>query len=384
MEHQFDPINLTVFPNPGVLFKRSNAFVAGILVNRIIFEIALAGFAGRIQPASVLKTNIDNLESWHDWIEKVANPESDFSDWLLKEIDQLEKQAADSGTKGFPEGDFFICRPCPDFDRMRFSRFIAEAIEQCNCLVSVFGKEGQFFSLGLILDGLTNGYSGGEVRKLSCEKINKKSKWRVNGLASNPKANPQLLTSLSRSFIRRLKTVIGDQLFPFDVLKKGVELPPPLDWAEAIISVWSTLARDDQDEAGFRRVELNSGEIYLDGRLLGVIPRDNHPYIALKYIVSELQKDPTQWFTSEKVYREIYKLKPLNVAKRREASKTSLGKPVTHKTNTMRGETQTPEYGKLHDKIEGAIGNIFEKIDALNTRKGFTLRITQFSKAVLA
>lgn len=388
MDHKFDPINLTVFPTPGLLFKRSNAFVAGLVLNRIFFEIASANHSNPTKSPFEIKATIEKLEFWYGCLGKLAGLQSNFSDWFLSKIDHLEKKAAGPGTEVPPGDELILRRSYPELELMWLNQFISEAQRQCDSLVSVFEKEGQFFSLGLIIDGVTNGYtdmtSNTVLRKLSCDNPEKKSRWQIGGLSANPTANSQFLTSQPRSFIRRLKASNGGSLFHFDVLQKGAELPPPLDWAEAIVAVWSALAKEDQDEAGFRRVELNRGEIYLDGKLLGVLPMDNHPYIAFKYIVGELQNDPTKWFTSAKVYREIYKENPINVPKRRGPSETSLGKTVSDKTNSMRGETKTPEYGKLHKKIEKDIGNAFEKIDALNTRKGFTLRITQFSKAVLA
>jgi hypothetical protein len=405
MEFKFDPINLIVFPNPGLLFKRSNAFVAGLVLNRTLFEIVSTKISSLTVPLSDLKSTIAKWETWIGWLEMNVKLEPGIKEWILNEIDELEVKVGDSGSEKIPSD-----KPTSSLDDLRsallrarnpgivvlplsyyaekdlLGRFILKAKKICDSLKEKFDKEGFLFHLGLILDGAVNGFMDSNsryFRKLSCEGNCKKGVWQINGSAGKPIPNCQVLTSLPRSFIRRLKTSTGDQLFPFDILKSAAELPPPLEWAEAIVAVWSTLAKEDQDEAGFRRVELNCGEIYLDGQLLGVLPRDNHPYIAFKYIVRELQNDPTAWFVSEKVYREIYKEKPVKASKRKGASKTSSGRPISPKTNSMRGETKTPEYGKLHMEIEKAIGNIFEKIDALNTRKGFTLRLTQFSKAVL-
>ncbi len=355
----------------------------------MVFEIASARFSEPPESAASLKSIIAKLDSWYGWLEKAGNLEAGFSDWFLKQIDQLERlsQAARSGISSFDDG-FFMHRPNPIRHGYLLSRFVAEARSQCDFQKEKFGRDSQFFLLGLVVDGAANGcadcdYCRG-LRKLSSQRINKKSVWQFKDSIVNPKPNPQFLTTLPRSFVRRVGTSAGEPLFPFDVLKEVAELPPPLQWANAIVDAWSALAKEDQEEAGFRRVELKCGEIYLDGQLRGIIPRDNNSYIALDYIVGMLQHDSNAWFTSRRVYREIYKYHQLNNPKKKRASKTPSGGTEGESPDPSPDQPKRPEYGKLHKMIVEAIGEIFQKIDGLNTRKGFTLRITEFSKAVLA
>jgi hypothetical protein len=410
VEFKFDPINLTTFPKPSVVFKRSNAFVAGMLFNRIIFEIRNNFFIPLTEPLSKLKSTIAKLESWQDWLQEAANLGAGFSDWFLTKIDQIEDEARNSDSKkpqikkplSFPDdiAAILLRERCArngifelpsgyNQEKAFVGQLMSEAQQWQDSLKAIFAKEAPFFSLGLLIDGATNGYSGCDIeecysRKLYCQNLSKKSVWLIKGSAEKPIPNAQILTSLPRSFIQRLKTSTGNQLFPFDILKFAAELPPPLQWANAIVDAWSALAKEDQEEAVFRRVELKCGEIYLDGKLLGIIPRDNNAYIALNYIVGELQRDPNQWFNSQKVYREIYKYHQLNNPKKKRASKTPSGGTEGESPDPSPDQPKRPEYGKLHKMIVEEIGEIFQKIDGLNTRKGFTLRITEFSKAVLA
>ncbi len=388
MEHKFDPINLTVFPKPCEAFKRANAFVAGLLVNRMIFEIAYARFPDPSKSLSSLKTIIAKLESWYDWLGKVVNPEPEFSDWLSENIDNLDRLLVNNNSGYSIQGEeFFIRRPSPNLSAMLLNNFIDNVRQKCDFLKAKFGKGGQYFSLGLVVDGITNGYAGCEYsrapRKLSCENPIKKSVWQISGENANPTANPQVLISLPRSFFRKMKDIEDRPLISMDVGSEKLTLPAPWDWADILVNTWTRLARADQVDAGFLRAEISGGNIFLDGVLVAEMTRKSQPYLALDYIFRGLKNDPSRFFTSREIFDAIdgeeigaAKEKTEGVAKGNRAGL------APKKSNFTNARLRQREFGNLYKRMPDYIRKIFVRAYAKNPKDGFTLKITDFSKAV--
>lgn len=392
MEIPFDPFELTVYPSYCQGLHRANAFLSGILFNRIVFYAAQGSEIGVGQQdgyLNKLNEKIIEIERHLDFFKPMWDKSNPGIDFIFDRILDLKSLRVKKDLPFAKPGELVLL---PRSDK--YSKYCARksTIDKGQNDASIFKDRfcafKEFFDLGLIIDGATHGFEEKFGSEVNFFEIKRKKKGK--GFCWNlPDGRPPLaannnLFSGSRHHLRHISISVGQDIFPFDALERQFELPPPEQWGSAIVDAWNKLATIDRLECGFERVRMDNGKIYLDGTLVGQLGPRTQPYLALLFMVEELKKTKDRFFTSFEIYSEIYKRVPKQTKKKKGAARVTSKQMVQgNRTTSRKGETIYLEFGHIYRRMDKKIQEIFPRIHLNPPNKGFSLEIQANPQAFL-
>jgi len=393
----FDPFDLTVYPSHCPGLHRANAFMSGILFNRIAFDIAKGREIGEIQSVDYLEkldNKIKNIDKNSHFLNKYLESSNAVFDWLIDQIEELKnlrKRKEDKKVKF--EDQIFFSRSrnlSKEYLQLEISNRFLKAKESASVLKKAMGSSSKFFDLGLIVDGATHSCHVEERSVDKCRfKEIKKTKvgnifyWVKDEGQSDPFPFTKSLYDGPDHFFTRLQYESTPFKFPFDIQKSN-KMPTPEEWGIAIVEAWNNLATLDRLECGFERVQLDGGMIYLDGSLVGKIGPRTQPYLALRYMVAELQRSKERYFNSSEIFSAIYKWVPKQTKKKKDQVRVTSQQFVQGKrTNSRKGKPVYAEFGNIYRRLDGKIQKIFPRIYQKDPKQGFSIEIKANPQAFL-
>lgn len=366
MEYQFDPFELKVFPRFAFSLKRSSAFLAGIIFNRIFHGLSICKEIGNSIDScrlNFVKKDIKKIEKWIDFFVPDWNSFGTSLDWVWDELNGV-RELVEREKYSVLDTEFVQRQVSKDsMDRLRISR-VNEGKGKAMVLKAEFGDAAAFFELGLIVDGATHGFSSlnreVEFVEIKRSDVKKNKEWAVS---SGGKLKPSKVSLFSggRNFLSHPLNKINGINFKFKVLDAGFVMPDAQSWGMAIVDTWNELAQVDQEEAGFKRVKMENGDIYVDGEKVGYIPPGNDAYIALKYIVERRSVDPCCAIYGRDIFKAIrghY--------------------PDKDKDGRIR------EFNNIYRGMSDELKKIFPRPPLKNHRRGISIGISGFRRAILA
>jgi hypothetical protein len=390
----FDPFELTAYPSYCQGLHRANAFIGGILFNRIVFLAAQGSEIGTEKPdgyLSNLNEKITEIEKHLDFFKPMLDRSKPGFDFIFDRILDLKALRLKKALPFAKPGEMVLLpRSDQILESQRAARKSNFDTGQKNAAVfkEFFFAFKDFFDLGLIIDGATHGYEGQVWSGIRFLEIKKKKK--VKGFCWNlPDGRPLLaannnLFSGSKHLLRHIRISVGQDIFPFDALESQFELPPPEQWGAAIVDVWNKLATIDRLECGFERVRMDNGKIYLDGTLVGQLAPRGQPYLALRFMVEELKKTKDRFFTSFEIYSEVYKRVPKQSKKKKGAGRVTSQQMVQgNRTTSRNGKTIYLEYGNIYRRMDKKIQEMFPRIRPTTPQNGFSIEIQANPQAFL-
>lgn len=392
MDIPFDPFELKVYPSYCQGLHRANAFLGGILFNRIIFYAAQGSEIGTDQQdgyLNKLNEKIIEIEKFLDFFEPKWDKSSPGFDLLFDLISELKSLRLKKVLPFEKPGELVLLPRSDEYSEYAVKKSrLDKSRNDAICFRDIFCNFKDFFDLGLIIDGATHGFEEKNGFKINFLEIKKKKNGK--GFCWNlpcgrpPLAPKNILFSGSRHHLRHMKMSIGQEVFPFDALERQFELPPPQQWGSAIVDVWNKLATFDRLECGFDRVQMDNGKIYLDGTLVGQLGPRTQPYLALRFMVEELKKTRDRFFTSFEIYSEVYKRVPKQSKKKKDGARVNSQQMVQgNRTTSRKGKTIYLEYGNIYRRMNEKIREIFPRIKPTPPQKGFSIEIKANPQAFL-
>ena len=162
MDLPFDPFELKVYPSCCQGLNRANAFLDGILFNRIVFYAAQGSEIGTDQQDGYLnKLNgkINEIERFLDFFKPIWDKSNPGFDLLFDLISELKSRRVKNVLPVEKPGELVLLPRSNEYSeymarKSRLDKWKDDAIS----FRDIFCNFKDFFDLGLMIDGATHGF----------------------------------------------------------------------------------------------------------------------------------------------------------------------------------------------------------------------------------